>query len=129
MPIQVVVVTPEQTTLDQTCEFVAFPLLDGEAGVQAGHAPMIGRLKPGELRVVADGKAARYYVDGGFVQVADNLVSVLTGKSCPVNEIDLAAAEEAFKQAQALPSHNQTLAEIKEKAVNQARSQIALAKK
>lgn len=129
MSIQVVVVTPEKTTLDQTCEFVAIPLLDGEAGVQTGHAPMIGRLQAGELRVVVDGKAARYYVEGGFVQVSNDLVSVLTGSSCPVNEIDLSAAREALAMAEALPSSTEVLCDIKNKAVHQARTKISLSSK
>ena len=126
MPLQVVVVTPEKTALDQTCEFVAIPLLDGEAGVGTGHAPMIGRLKPGEVRLKADGKPVRFYVDGGFVQIHRDVVSILTGNCCPVEEIDGAQAKAALEEAFQLPSNNPTLAEIKEKAVDQARAQIAL---
>ena len=127
--LQVIVVTPEKTTLDQSCEFVALPLLDGEAGVMAGHAPLIGRLKPGEMRVQADGKATNFYVDGGFVQISDNVVSVLTGKSIPVGEIDLAAAQRAFESAQTLAAGSEALVDIKEKALAQARAQIGLAQK
>ena len=42
--IQVVIVTPEATTLDQMVDSVIVPLLDGAAGVLAGHAPTIGRI-------------------------------------------------------------------------------------
>ena len=129
MPLQVVVVTPEKTALDQTCEFVAIPLLDGEAGIGTGHAPMIGRLKPGEVRLKVDGKPARYYVDGGFVQIHRDVVSVLTGNCCPVNEIDGAEARVALDEALKLPSGNPTLAELKAKAVDQARAQISLSSK
>ena len=127
--LQVIVVTPEKTTLDQSCEFVALPMFDGEAGVMAGHAPLIGRLKPGEIRVRADGKASHYYVDGGFVQIDNNVVSVLTGRSIPVNEIDLAAAKQSLDAAMALEAGNEALAEIKDKALAQARAQINLAQK
>ena len=46
-----VVVTPEATVLDTPADFVALPLFDGECGVAPGHAPMIGRLGYGELRI------------------------------------------------------------------------------
>ena len=49
--IQLVIVTPEKTTFDQAVDSVTLPLIDGEAGILPGHAPMIGRLGPGELRV------------------------------------------------------------------------------
>ena len=49
--LRVVVVTPEQTVLDATTDFVALPLYDGELGVAPSHAPMIGRLGYGELRI------------------------------------------------------------------------------
>ena len=78
--LRVVVVTPEQTVLDATSDFVALPLFDGELGVAPGHAPMIGRLGYGELRI-GHGEGQRYYIDGGFVQVVDNVVSVLTNRA------------------------------------------------
>ena len=49
--LKIVIVTPETTTLDQEADFVVLPMFDGESGISANHAPMIGRLGPGELRV------------------------------------------------------------------------------
>ena len=69
-------------------QFVALPLYDGELGVAPGHSPFIGRLGYGELRVRENGKTVRYYVDGGFVQVADNVVSVLTNSAIPAEKLD-----------------------------------------
>lgn len=122
--LQIVIVTPETTALDQEADFVVLPLFDGEAGVSAGHAPMIGRLGPGELRV-KDGKGTQsYYVDGGFVQIEGDVVSVLTGSSLPSGDIDVAAAKQALEEAKDLPSENATLAEAKRKAVSQAQAKI-----
>lgn len=130
MPLQVVVVTPEKTTLDKSCESVVVPMFDGEAGVLPGHAPLIGRLAPGELRVrAAGGKDERYYVDGGFVQISKNVVSVLTGKSLAANEIDSASANKALADAEAMDGSNAQLAELKRKAVAQARAMIRMTSK
>ena len=125
--LQIVVVTPERTTLDQTTESVTVPLLDGEAGILLGHAPMIGRLAPGELRISAGGKSQRFYVDGGFVQVADNVVSVLTGRSIPVEQIDVAAARQILEKTEILPSEKSEVIESKNKLIAQARAQIRIA--
>jgi F-type H+-transporting ATPase subunit epsilon len=127
--LQIVIVTPETTTLDQEADFVVLPLFDGESGVSVNHAPMIGRLGPGELRV-KDGKGTQsFYVDGGFVQIEDNVVSVLTGASTPSKEIDVAEAKKALDAANELPSENAALADAKRKAVSQAQAKIRVAEK
>src|ERR1700754_84767 len=97
--LQCIVVTPEATALDTPADFVALPLFDGEAGVAAGRAPLIGRLGYGELRVRAGGSTRRFYVDGGFVQVADNVVSVLTNRAVPAEKLNAAAASEQLQTA------------------------------
>lgn len=124
--INIVVVTPETTTLEAEVDGVIVPLIDGSAGILPGHSPMIGRLGPGELRTNSGSTTDRYYVDGGFVQVDGNQVSVLTGKSVPVGEIDLAAAKEALADAEKQESSNAELIAIKNKAVAQARAQIRM---
>src|SRR3954453_4327444 len=86
-PLQCIVVTPERAVLDETCDFVALPLFDGELGVLPGRRPMVGRLGFGELRTVPAGRVHRYYVDGGFVQIASNVVTVLTGKAIKAEDI------------------------------------------
>ena len=127
--IQLIIVTPEQTTLDQMVDAVTVPLFDGEAGILADHAPMIGRLGPGELRVRTGSDEDRYYVDGGNVQVEKNVVSVLTGRSMLASEIDVAAARAALEAAENEPVSTPALAEIKRKAIAQARAQIQMAEK
>ena len=71
----------------------------------------------------------RFYVDGGFVQIEDNTVSVLTGASSLASEIDAAEAKKALEAANELPSENAALAEVKRKAVSQAQAKIRVAEK
>ncbi len=125
--LSVIIVTPEATVLDTPCEFVAIPLFDGEAGIAPGRAPLIGRLGYGELRVRHGGNTTRYYVDGGFVQVADNLVSVLTNKAVPAAQLNVAAAQEQLSSA--LASHAAGTAEMatRERHVSQAHGQLRVA--
>jgi F-type H+-transporting ATPase subunit epsilon len=91
--LQCVIVTPERTVLDEPAEFVVVPMFDGEVGILPQRAPLIGRLGFGEMRTTSKGVTTRYYVDGGFVQVRSNVVSVLTPKAVPVASIDIAALE------------------------------------
>ncbi len=99
------VVTPEKTLFDEWVDFVALPLYDGELGVMAGRTPLIGRLGFGELRTKTGEVARRYFVDGGFVQVRDDVVTVLTSRAIPAQELDAAAAA---KELEALGSRRVT---------------------
>src|SRR3569832_981407 len=97
--LQLIDVSPEATVLETPAEFVALPLFDGEIGILPGRAPLIGRLGYGELRVVSGGHTTRFYVDGGFVQVADNVVSVLTNRAVPQASLDAKVAKELLATA------------------------------
>jgi F-type H+-transporting ATPase subunit epsilon len=90
--LQCVVVTPEKTLFDEWVDFVALPLFDGELGVLPGRAPLIGRLGFGELRTKVASDVRRYFVDGGFAQVRNNVITVLTQRAIPASQIDGAAA-------------------------------------
>ncbi|HKD38620.1 MAG TPA: ATP synthase F1 subunit epsilon [Pirellulales bacterium] len=127
--LQCSVVTPEATALETAASFVALPLYDGEIGIALGHSPFIGRLGYGELRVVEAGKTHRYYVDGGFVQVADNVVSVLTNHAAPAEQLTSTAAQEALTSARARQANSPELMEIRDRAELQARAQLRLATK
>lgn len=95
--IRCVIVTPETTTLDTRARSVILPLFDGLRGVARGHAPFIGRLGVGEVQVVgergAEGDAVRrLFVDGGFVEVSHDEVTVITQRSVAVERINAAEA-------------------------------------
>lgn len=127
--MQVVVVTPELTALETEAEFVALPLYDGEIGIAPNHAPMIGRLGPGEMRVEHAGSTRRFYIDGGFVQVVDNTVSVMTSRAMPSDKLDITAAEKQLAAASKEPITSPELEAIRDRQVTQARAQIAAARK
>jgi F-type H+-transporting ATPase subunit epsilon len=124
-----IVVTPEQTALETTTDFVALPLFDGEVGIAPGHSPLIGRLGYGEMRVKTGGTVSRYYVDGGFVQVADNVVSVLTNRAVPAERVDGAAAQKQLESASKRSAHTPELMEIRDREIAQARAQIRVARR
>jgi F-type H+-transporting ATPase subunit epsilon len=123
------VVTPEQTSLETKAEFVALPLYDGELGVAPDHSPLIGRLGYGELRIKTGGTTLSYYVDGGFVQVADNVVAVLTNRAVPSKNLDAEAAEAQLEAARQRPANTPELLTIRDRLIAQARAQIRTARK
>ena len=127
--MNVIVVTPESTVLEEPADFVALPLYDGELGIAPGHSPMIGRLGYGELRIRQAGAVRRYYVDGGFVQVADNLVSVLTNRAIPASDLDPQAAADQLAAARIRKADTEELLTIRDRLTLQARAQLSVASK
>lgn len=125
--LQCIVVTPEATVLEESVDFVALPLYDGELGVAPGRAPMIGRLGYGEMRLVVGGQTRRFYVDGGFVQIANNVVSVLTNRAVPSAAINAQAAAEQLAQARSRAANTEELLAMRDRAEQQARAQLRIA--
>jgi F-type H+-transporting ATPase subunit epsilon len=79
--LKCVVVTPESAVLDEQADFIAVPLYDGELGVLPGRTPLIGRLGVGALRIRHGSRTTEAYVEGGFVQIQDNVVTLLTERA------------------------------------------------
>jgi len=76
--LSVALITPKETVFQDEADMVVFPAWDGEVGILAGHAPMMALLGKGTMRVTRGGKEERFHVSGGFMQVADDVVSVLS---------------------------------------------------
>jgi len=126
--MQCIVVTPERTLYDQPAEFVALTLYDGEIGVAPGHTPMIGRLGYGEMRIHREGQQIdRYYIEGGFVEVLDDVVSVLTQRAIPAGDIDAAVAREQLLSAQSRRAATPEAAAVRDRIVAQSRAQLHVA--
>ena len=127
--LRCVVVTPEETVVDVGAEFVAMPLFDGEIGIARDHGPMIGRLGYGELRIRTGEETTHWYVDGGFVQVADNVVSVLTNRALPSDQVEFDVAEEQLQSALARGASGDDQMALRDRALSQARAQLRIARR
>ncbi len=125
--LKCVVVTPEKAVLDEPADFVVVPMFDGELGIARDRQPLIGRLGFGELRITQGSQTKNFYVDGGFVQVRGNVVTVLTAKAIPVKDIKTADAESALssQKVELTPEGR----EAQHKAQQRARAQIRIAQK
>ena len=125
--LQCVVVTPERTLFDEIVDFVALPLFDGELGVLPMRAPLIGRLGYGELRTKVDDSTKRFFVDGGFVQIRDDVVTVLTNRAIPAASVDAATAAVELEKARERTGSSEFEVTEKAKAVERARAQLRIA--
>ncbi len=123
--LKCVVVTPEKAVLDEAAEFIVVPMIDGELGVAENRLPLIGRLGFGELRLTQGSNVKRYYVDGGFVQIRGNVVTVLTSKAMAAKDIKVADAEAALRSEKVETTPEGRAAQ--QKAQERARAQLRIA--
>jgi F-type H+-transporting ATPase subunit epsilon len=81
--IHLLVITPERQVLQQPVDAVVIPAHDGELGVLRNRAALMCELGIGQLRYTTAGRTQRMFIDGGFAQVLDNQVTVLTNRALP----------------------------------------------
>jgi len=74
----------------------------GELGIAPRHAPLITRLKPGHIDVVAaNGERQQFYVSGGILEVQPQVVTILADTAARASDLDEAAALKAKEEAEA----------------------------
>ncbi|MDB4863865.1 MAG: F0F1 ATP synthase subunit epsilon [Pirellulaceae bacterium] len=129
MSITCIVVTPAETAVETEASSITLPLFDGDKGVMADHAPMIGRLGNGELRLEGTEGGSRFYIEGGFVQVLDNTVSILTNRVVAVENLDSSALEQELGDALAMPGNNDEELDLRERASDAVRAQLRVAQR
>ena len=94
--LQVRVVTPEAPIFDGSADMVVVPAHDGELGILPKHARLLSSLGIGSLRIQEGDTVSRWFLEGGFVQVRDNLVTVLCERALTFDKLD---PDEADRQA------------------------------
>jgi F-type H+-transporting ATPase subunit epsilon len=129
MTIHVDIVSAEKEIYSGKAEMVFAPLVTGEVGVLPRHAPLLARMKAGEVRVRTDKNEDLYfYVSGGLLEVQPYVVTVLADTALRAKDLDEAAAlkakeraEDALKNRQANIDYAKAQAELAE-AVAQLRA-------
>ena len=81
--LTVTVISPEAVLFEGETDSIVAPAFDGEVGILTGHAPMMTLLGKGTLRVGGGGGGGerRFSIEGGFLQVVDNQVRVVTERA------------------------------------------------
>lgn len=126
--LRLVLVTPETTLLDEPVGALRFPLYDGQIGVLPGRAPLLGRLGYGELKLRTAGREASFFVDGGFVQIKGPVVTILTHRALPVDQIDRSEAERQLQDASARVPTSEADFAAKARDQERARRMLRLAR-
>ena len=130
--LHVEVVTPERRLVQVEADEVIAPGYDGLFGVRPGHVAYLALMQAGLLTVKEGASQQRYFVAGGFCEVADDSVRVLADVAEPLESIDLNEAKKRLGDAEAkllelspsLPAYEQ-----QREAARTARVRLELASK
>lgn len=115
-------VTPTEKLVEGEMTYASVPAWDGLFGVLPGRAPLLARLGLGELTLHhadADGSKGgdrSFMIDGGFVKMAENSLTILAERAIPAEKISLTDAEAELAEAEA----RQVPADAKDLAAQQS---------
>ena len=128
---KVKVVNYQEKVLEQEAEFLLVRTTEGEMGILPNHSPFVAGLAIGEMKIRLNGNEKCYFVSGGFLEISNNVVTVLADEAMPCEMIDL---ERARKEAEEAKAKLDKLKEDKdilltEKNLNEALVKVRLAEK
>ena len=99
--VQVNIVTPDGPVYDSEVTMVVAKTVTGEMGVLAGHIPMVAPLAVGAVKLnKADGSQELLAVNGGFIEVRPDKISILAPAAEIADSIDVARAKQALARAE-----------------------------
>jgi len=99
--IHVEIVSVEGHIFSGDANLVICPAKMGDVGIAPRHAPLLTTLRPGEVRVQADGKEEVFlYVTGGILEVQPSQVTILADTALRAEQLDEAAADDARRKAE-----------------------------
>lgn len=101
MTVHVDIVSAEKEIFSGVAEMVYAPAEMGEVGIAPRHAPMLTRMKAGEVRVQqSGGEEVDFFISGGMLEVQPHVVTVLADTAIRAADLDEAAALEAKQRAE-----------------------------
>ncbi|WP_096272692.1 F0F1 ATP synthase subunit epsilon [Paucisalibacillus globulus] len=98
--LTVSVVTPDGPVLEDTYEMVSCKAENGELGILPGHIPLVAPLAISAVRLKRDSGEDKLAINGGFLEVRPDKVTILAQSAEKPSEIDVARAQKARERAE-----------------------------
>ena len=130
--IKLDIVSAEEEIFSQEVEMIFAPAEMGEVGISPKHAPLITKLKPGDVRAqINKDEMKTFYVSGGILEIQPNEVTILSDTALREDDLDEERALEAEKLAkEAMKNSSNEVDSTKAKSeLLQAAAQLRLIKK
>lgn len=94
------ILTPEKTILKEEVNQVTVPTTSGEITILPGHVALLSQIGVGELVAKKDKKEISIALTGGYIEISNDTVSILTNYAVRSEDIEISKAEEAKKRAE-----------------------------
>jgi F-type H+-transporting ATPase subunit epsilon len=120
-------ITPEAALAETQATSVVLTAHDGELGVLHNRAPLLSKLGIGRCKIESPQGTQEYFIDGGFLQVLHNQVTILTPNATAVADIDAAEAEKDLQRARAVIAVGQHALEVRAQDIKRATTKLKLA--
>ncbi len=122
------VITPEERVVDTDATSIILPAHDGQIGIMKDRAPLLCELGVGVLHIEGAATEAKdYYIDGGFAQVLNNEVTILTEKAAPASKLSRADAQKELAVAESMPIPDEAASVARTRAISRAKVKLRLA--
>lgn len=100
MTVRCEIVSQDRSVFEGDVDMVTIPGQDGEMGVLPNHAPLLSTLRPGVVKVKQGSLESLFTVTGGLAEVQPDVVTILADAAENIEEIDVARAERAKREAE-----------------------------
>lgn len=127
--LQCSVITPEGKVFEGPAEEIVIPAHDGEIGILHNHAPLVCKLGAGPMRVALNSTMVRLFLEGGFCQVVENHVIVLTQHALKPEQLDHDQIEKQLDDARSMPVRDDIDARRKIELTHSARAKLRMLSK
>lgn len=93
------IISPEGTIFQADVDEVSLPTASGQITVLPHHTSLFTKLSEGEVEIKKDGKSTSIVINGGFLEIKNNIVNVLSDYAIRAESIEIAKAEEKMRKA------------------------------
>ena len=102
------IITPEKVVYKDEVDEIVAPTINGEIAILPNHVNLLTQVNPGELIIKKESTNQSLAITGGFLEVADNKISILANYAIKAQDIQIAAATEAKKRAEKIMQEKTT---------------------
>lgn len=102
MKLHLEIVTPEKVVYKEEVDEVTAPTTNGQISILPNHVGLLTKIEPGELVVKKGNAHQSLAITGGFLEIAQNKITVLADYAVRSESIEVARAQAAQKRAEKL---------------------------
>lgn len=121
------VITPNTQVLDQDVTAAVIPAWDGELGLLKQRAPLLVKLGFGSMRLDSANGSERLFIGGGFAQMKDDKLTLLTDEAVPTGKINVEETQAALKEAEAFSPQTPAQSNRRQRDIERAKAMLRAA--